>query len=39
LRRTLPNFMQPRRIVWRDALPRNANGKFDRAAIREEALR
>jgi acyl-CoA ligase (AMP-forming) (exosortase A-associated) len=38
-RRALPNFMQPRRVLWRDALPRNPNGKFDRAAIREEALR
>jgi acyl-CoA ligase (AMP-forming) (exosortase A-associated) len=35
-RRSMPNFMQPRRVVWRDALPRNANGKFDRVAIRAE---
>ena len=34
LRRALPNFMQPTRYVWRDALPRNANGKLDRAGIR-----
>ena len=33
LRRDLPNFMQPARYVWRDALPRNANGKLDRAAL------
>ncbi len=33
LKRDLPNFMQPARIEWRDALPRNANGKLDRAAI------
>jgi acyl-CoA ligase (AMP-forming) (exosortase A-associated) len=36
LRRELPNFMQPRTIVWRDALPRNAHGKLDRAALRAE---
>lgn len=33
LKRDLPGFMQPSRIVWRDALPRNANGKLDRVAI------
>ncbi|QNE30715.1 acyl-CoA ligase (AMP-forming), exosortase A system-associated [Sphingomonas sp. NBWT7] len=33
LKRDLPNFMQPARIAWRDDLPRNANGKLDRAAI------
>lgn len=32
----LPGFMQPRTIVWRDALPRNANGKLDRVALRRE---
>ncbi|EZP49040.1 AMP-binding protein [Sphingomonas sp. RIT328] len=36
LRSLLPSFMQPARYVWRDALPRNANGKLDRAAIRAE---
>jgi acyl-CoA ligase (AMP-forming) (exosortase A-associated) len=36
LRRDLPGFMQPARYIWRDALPRNANGKFDRAALRAE---
>ena len=35
-RRAMPNFMQPRRVIWRDALPRNPNGKFDRVAIRAE---
>jgi amino acid adenylation domain-containing protein len=35
LRRELPNFMQPARIEWRDELPRNANGKLDRAALRD----
>jgi acyl-CoA ligase (AMP-forming) (exosortase A-associated) len=34
LKRELPSFMMPRDILWRDALPRNANGKFDRAAIK-----
>ncbi|WP_137899804.1 AMP-binding protein, partial [Sphingomonas sp. 2SG] len=36
LRALLPSFMQPARYVWRDELPRNANGKLDRAAIRNE---
>ena len=36
-RRNLPNFMQPARVEWRDELPRNANGKLDRAALRAEA--
>lgn len=33
LRSALPNFMQPRTIEWHRELPRNANGKLDRAAI------
>jgi acyl-CoA ligase (AMP-forming) (exosortase A-associated) len=36
LRRDLPSFMQPARYDWRDQLPRNANGKLDRAALRAE---
>ncbi|MDB5703150.1 MAG: acyl-CoA ligase (AMP-forming), exosortase system-associated [Sphingomonas bacterium] len=36
LRRDLPSFMQPARYEWRDALPRNANGKYDRAALKAE---
>ncbi|CAN5298829.1 acyl-CoA ligase (AMP-forming), exosortase A system-associated [soil metagenome] len=36
LRRELPGFMQPLRYEWRASLPRNANGKFDRAGLREE---
>ncbi|MBR0551938.1 acyl-CoA ligase (AMP-forming), exosortase A system-associated [Stakelama marina] len=36
LRRDLPSFMQPAYYVWRDALPRNPNGKLDRAALRRE---
>ena len=34
LKRDLPNFMQPSHIAWTNALPRNANGKLDRAALR-----
>ena len=34
LKRELPNFMQPARFEWRDELPRNANGKLDRAGLR-----
>ena len=33
LKRELPSFMQPARYAWCDALPRNANGKLDRALI------
>ena len=33
LRRELPSFMQPVRYDWRQELPRNANGKLDRASI------
>lgn len=32
-RRELPAYMVPARIVWRESLPRNANGKLDRAAL------
>lgn len=32
----LPAYMLPRTIVWRESLPRNANGKLDRAALRAE---
>lgn len=35
-RRELPNFMQPREILLRDALPHNQNGKIDRRALAEE---
>jgi len=34
LRRDLPSFMQPARYDWRPELPRNANGKLDRTALR-----
>jgi acyl-CoA ligase (AMP-forming) (exosortase A-associated) len=33
LAKELPNFMQPREIHWRQALPLNPNGKLDRAAL------
>ncbi|MBC7986075.1 MAG: acyl-CoA ligase (AMP-forming), exosortase A system-associated [Sphingomonadaceae bacterium] len=36
LKSELPNFMQPRAILWRDTLPRNPNGKLDRVAIEAE---
>jgi acyl-CoA ligase (AMP-forming) (exosortase A-associated) len=36
LRRDLPRFMQPARYDWREGLPRNANGKLDRAALKAE---
>jgi acyl-CoA ligase (AMP-forming) (exosortase A-associated) len=38
LRRRLPRYMVPLAIDWRDALPRNANGKFDRAQMRNELI-
>jgi acyl-CoA ligase (AMP-forming) (exosortase A-associated) len=34
LRIDLPGFMQPVRYDWHEDLPRNANGKLDRATIR-----
>jgi acyl-CoA ligase (AMP-forming) (exosortase A-associated) len=36
LRAELPNFMQPRDIMLRAELPRNPNGKIDRARLIEE---
>ncbi len=36
LRNELPNFMHPARLIWRDALPRNPNGKLDRVALANE---
>jgi acyl-CoA ligase (AMP-forming) (exosortase A-associated) len=32
----LPGFQQPREVIWVDELPRNPNGKLDRAAIARE---
>ena len=36
LRRRLPRYLVPLVIEWRDVLPRNANGKFDRQRLRHE---
>lgn len=36
LKQELPNFMQPRSIFRYDELPRNANGKLDRARLAAE---
>ena len=33
LQRELPNFMQPQRIHWREALPIGPNGKIDRTGL------
>lgn len=38
LRRRLPRYMVPLAVAWREALPRNANGKFDRPRLRNELL-
>lgn len=38
LRRELPSFQQPARYVWRETLPRNANGKLDRSGLKTEIL-
>ena len=36
LAKTLPGFMQPRRIVWREVMPLGPNGKVDRVALLQE---
>ena len=36
LQRELPNFMHPRAIHWRDAMPIGPNGKIDRTGLYEE---
>jgi acyl-CoA synthetase (AMP-forming)/AMP-acid ligase II len=36
LKKELPSFMVPSQIVWRADLPRNANGKLDRAGLKAE---
>jgi acyl-CoA ligase (AMP-forming) (exosortase A-associated) len=35
-RARLPNFMVPSRVEWRDAIPRNPNGKYDRPKLAAE---
>lgn len=36
LRKDLPGFMVPARIEWRETLPRNPNGKYDRSGLARE---
>ena len=36
LKAELPNFMQPQKLIIRDNLPRNPNGKIDRKALSTE---
>lgn len=36
IRKELPAFMVPTRIEWRERLPRNPNGKYDRAGLAAE---
>lgn len=36
LKEKIPGYMLPKRIVIRDALPLNANGKIDRLALKKE---
>jgi acyl-CoA ligase (AMP-forming) (exosortase A-associated) len=38
LKRELPNFMQPRSILWRSELPRGPNGKLDREGLKSELI-
>jgi acyl-CoA ligase (AMP-forming) (exosortase A-associated) len=36
LQQDLPNFMQPKMIHWREAMPISPNGKLDRAGLQQE---
>ncbi|MEP7242473.1 MAG: acyl-CoA ligase (AMP-forming), exosortase A system-associated [Gammaproteobacteria bacterium] len=36
LRQQLPGFMVPHHVEWRDTLPRNPNGKYDRPKLAAE---
>lgn len=36
LTRSLPNFMVPRHVYWREAMPVSPNGKLDRVALAAE---
>jgi acyl-coenzyme A synthetase/AMP-(fatty) acid ligase len=36
LMQNLPNFMQPKAIHWREAMPIGPNGKVDRVALAQE---
>ncbi|MEM8799761.1 MAG: AMP-binding protein, partial [Pseudomonadota bacterium] len=33
--RSAPLYLKPHRVLWRDELPRNPNGKLDRSAIKQ----
>lgn len=35
-KQNLPNYMQPAKIIFRDNLPRNANGKIDRKLLAQD---
>jgi acyl-CoA ligase (AMP-forming) (exosortase A-associated) len=35
-RQQLPNFMVPQQVEWRESLPRNPNGKYDRSRLAVE---
>jgi acyl-CoA ligase (AMP-forming) (exosortase A-associated) len=37
-RKEMPSHFHPSRVIWRDELPQNANGKLDRTAIRDMVL-
>jgi acyl-CoA synthetase (AMP-forming)/AMP-acid ligase II len=36
LKRSLPNFMQPKALILQPGLPKNANGKIDRKLLSEQ---
>jgi acyl-CoA ligase (AMP-forming) (exosortase A-associated) len=36
LKKSLPNYMVPAAVYWRESLPRNPNGKFDRTTVAAE---
>ncbi len=36
-KKSLPNFMHPKHVEYRDTLPRNPNGKVDRSLLSKEA--
>lgn len=36
VKQQVPNYMVPSQVIWRDSLPRNANGKIDRPALTRE---
>jgi len=39
LARDLPNFMCPRQLHWRRAMPIGPNGKIDRAGLYAEVIK